>query len=126
MKAIRDYVSKGVGKYGDIRDFNEYFTAAYKDNIIAKYPQYNIALLTSAKVQEYANKLKKAFFGVNDNAEIINVFSNLRSGVELSQVSSYYHAVSGSTLLSQVMDMSEKYKIQVTDIIKNYKTFQVV
>lgn len=126
MNRIKEAINQGIGQYGDIRDYSSYFSKTYKDEIIAKYPKYNIAVLTPTATKEYANKLHDAFRGINDNSEIIDVFSKLRNGVFLSQVSSYYHALTGTTLLSEVQNMKDTYKKQVTDIIKNYQTFQII
>lgn len=126
IRKIREYLDSSTARYGDIRDYTPYFSKSYKDEIIAKYPSFNIALLTHTAVSNYANVLKSAFQVFGSKTDAVFVFSNIRNGVNLSQVSAHYNAISGRSLLSDVNSMNDKYRDQIEDIIKSYKPYQIV
>jgi hypothetical protein len=125
IKKLIIQIDDGKGKYGSIRDYAKYFASTYDQYIVDKYPQYNIALLTPETVRAYAYKLKDAFSGADDFDTIYSVFQTIKSFVELSQVSSYFQAISGSSLLSKIEDMRGQDENQILDVIKKYKAFYI-
>lgn len=88
-KQIIESIQGGVDQYGDLRDFQAYFSGKqYLDSLNASW---NYIMLDSANITKYRKQLHDAIDGAGTNEALLkSVFNQLKDGVQIAQVSQSY------------------------------------
>lgn len=125
VKLVLAELGESGGDYGDIRDYTAWFSPNFYADVKAKNPGKNILLAQDARITDARTKIKNAW-GLNDDEEsVYAVFTGLKNGVEVSQVSASYQKNYGINLLDELIKrMSTGELKQIADILKTKKAFQ--
>ena len=121
FKEIMKKINSGVGGYGDMRDFQDWFSG---QSFIDKtaHQTHNFIVLKDSEVTQLREKLEDAFHTLTtDEDEIYSVFQSLKDGIAVAQIAKSYNSHNDGRTLYQQLDKrlydSEKkrlYNILIT------------
>lgn len=115
----------GTGGYGDLRDYEKYFSPDYVQQVKTANPGKNLVLLTDTRITEARKKIKDAWGILDDEDAVYGVFRELGSGIQISQVAKSYQTNYNINLLDELMGkLNDSETEKLTEIIKTKPPYQ--